>query len=194
MRRKVSAGAKRDGDKTFISSCLQNANWLTKSLEQRVRTILKVASEIVRLQDAFLAKGVEHLRPAQSAHHRRRHRHARVDGLARHLQQIYDDAARHLRAQIFLLRLHRDDQRRRGAFGGSGALQDQADDRQGERPTTFCPTTPSSRGSRRSTSTSPGAPSPNIATACAFPPRWTAAARKMALSREGPAGALSGKP
>ncbi|BDV32723.1 RNA polymerase factor sigma-54 [Methylocystis iwaonis] len=59
---KVSAGA-RDGDKTFISTCLQNANWLTKSLEQRSRTILKVASEIVRLQDAFLAKGVEHLRP-----------------------------------------------------------------------------------------------------------------------------------
>jgi RNA polymerase sigma-54 factor len=51
---KVSAGA-RDGDK--------NANWLTKSLEQRSRTILKVASEIVRLQDAFLARGVEHLRP-----------------------------------------------------------------------------------------------------------------------------------
>lgn len=59
----VNAGAKRDSDKTFISSCLQNANWLTKSLEQRSRTILKVASEIVRLQDAFLAKGVEHLRP-----------------------------------------------------------------------------------------------------------------------------------
>jgi RNA polymerase sigma-54 factor len=60
---RVSAGATRDGDKTFISTCLQNANWLTKSLEQRQRTILKVASEIVRLQDAFLAKGVEHLRP-----------------------------------------------------------------------------------------------------------------------------------
>ncbi|GLI91178.1 RNA polymerase factor sigma-54 [Methylocystis echinoides] len=59
---RVSAGA-RDGDKTFISNCLQNANWLTKSLEQRSRTILKVASEIVRLQDAFLTKGVEHLRP-----------------------------------------------------------------------------------------------------------------------------------
>lgn len=60
---KVSAAATRDGDKTFISTCLQNANWLTKSLEQRQRTILKVASEIVRLQDAFLAKGVEYLRP-----------------------------------------------------------------------------------------------------------------------------------
>ncbi len=59
----VNARAGRDGDKSFISTCLQNANWLTKSLEQRQRTILKVASEIVRLQDAFLAKGVEHLRP-----------------------------------------------------------------------------------------------------------------------------------
>jgi RNA polymerase sigma-54 factor len=60
---KVSASAKADVDKSFISTCMQNANWLVKSLEQRQRTILKVASEIVRLQDAFLAKGVEHLRP-----------------------------------------------------------------------------------------------------------------------------------
>lgn len=59
---RVSA-ATRDGDRTFISTCLQNANWLAKSLEQRSRTILKVASEIVRLQDAFLTSGVEHLRP-----------------------------------------------------------------------------------------------------------------------------------
>ncbi|MBI1869176.1 MAG: RNA polymerase factor sigma-54 [Methylocystis sp.] len=60
---RVSAGATRDEDKSFITTCLQKANWLTKSLEQRSRTILKVASEIVRQQDAFLAKGVEHLRP-----------------------------------------------------------------------------------------------------------------------------------
>ena len=60
---KVSANAKGDADKSFISNCMQNANWLLKSLEQRQRTILKVACEIVRLQDAFLAKGVEHLRP-----------------------------------------------------------------------------------------------------------------------------------
>ena len=60
---RVGALATAESDKTFISSCLQNANWLAKSLEQRQRTILKVASEIVRLQDAFLAKGVEHLKP-----------------------------------------------------------------------------------------------------------------------------------
>lgn len=58
----VGAGA-RGADRTFISNCLQNANWITKSLEQRSRTILKVASEIVRLQDGFLTRGVEYLRP-----------------------------------------------------------------------------------------------------------------------------------
>ena len=50
-------------DKSFVSNCLQTANWLTKSLEQRARTILKVATEIVRQQDGFFAHGVEHLRP-----------------------------------------------------------------------------------------------------------------------------------
>jgi RNA polymerase sigma-54 factor len=60
---RVVAGATNATDKTYITGCLQNANWLTKSLEQRARTILKVATEIVRQQDAFFAKGVEHLRP-----------------------------------------------------------------------------------------------------------------------------------
>ncbi len=52
-----------DSDKSFLSNCLQTANWLTKSLEQRARTILKVSSEIVRQQDGFFAHGVEYLRP-----------------------------------------------------------------------------------------------------------------------------------
>ncbi len=42
---------------------MQSANWLTKSLEQRARTILNVASEIVRRQDAFLVEGVSGLKP-----------------------------------------------------------------------------------------------------------------------------------
>ena len=59
----VSKVARSEADKSFISSCHQNANWLVKSLDQRARTILKVAGEIVRQQDAFFAYGVEHLRP-----------------------------------------------------------------------------------------------------------------------------------
>ena len=53
----------KEADRSFISACRQSANWLTKSLEQRARTILKVSSEIVRQQDSFFAHGVEYLRP-----------------------------------------------------------------------------------------------------------------------------------
>lgn len=60
---RVGRAAAKEEDRTYIAECLQNANWLTRSLEQRARTILKVASEIVRQQDGFFANGVEHLRP-----------------------------------------------------------------------------------------------------------------------------------
>jgi RNA polymerase sigma-54 factor len=53
----------REEDTLFVSEQFANANWLVKSLDQRARTILKVASEIVRQQDAFLVYGVRHLRP-----------------------------------------------------------------------------------------------------------------------------------
>ena len=59
----VSGARANEEDKAYISNCLQTANWLTKSLEQRAKTILKVSSEIVRQQDAFFMQGVEHLRP-----------------------------------------------------------------------------------------------------------------------------------
>jgi RNA polymerase sigma-54 factor len=60
---RVSASARTDQEKTFVSDCASQASWLVKSLDQRAKTILKVSSEIVRQQDAFLAYGVEHLRP-----------------------------------------------------------------------------------------------------------------------------------
>ncbi len=59
----VSRGARSEQEKVFVADCLASANWLVKSLDQRAKTILKVSSEIVRQQDAFLAFGVEHLRP-----------------------------------------------------------------------------------------------------------------------------------
>ena len=59
----VSRGARTDAERTFVSECHAQASWLVKSLDQRAKTILKVASEIVRQQDMFLAFGVEHLRP-----------------------------------------------------------------------------------------------------------------------------------
>jgi RNA polymerase sigma-54 factor len=59
----VSKTAKRDADKAFLSECAANASWLVKSLDQRARTILKVAREIVRQQDGFFVHGVTHLKP-----------------------------------------------------------------------------------------------------------------------------------
>lgn len=50
-------------EKTFLSECLQSANWLTRSLDQRAQTILKVATEIVRQQEQFLRHGVAYLKP-----------------------------------------------------------------------------------------------------------------------------------
>ena len=60
----VSAVAARDKKaKEYLSDCFQSANWLVRSLHQRATTILKVSSEIVRLQSGFLDHGIQHLRP-----------------------------------------------------------------------------------------------------------------------------------
>ncbi len=59
---KVSARAGRE-ERTFLGENLSSANWLVKSLQQRANTILKVAAEVVRQQDAFFRGGVGHLRP-----------------------------------------------------------------------------------------------------------------------------------
>ena len=47
----------------WLSEKLADANWLIKSLDQRQKTILKVASEIVLQQDGFFRHGVSQLRP-----------------------------------------------------------------------------------------------------------------------------------
>ena len=59
----VNKSARSRDDKAYITECFNSANWLVKSLDQRARTILKVASEIVRQQDGFLTHGVRFLRP-----------------------------------------------------------------------------------------------------------------------------------
>jgi RNA polymerase sigma-54 factor len=47
----------------FIKDKIRSAVWLIKSLDQRQRTIYKVAASIVRQQREFLDRGIEHLRP-----------------------------------------------------------------------------------------------------------------------------------
>jgi RNA polymerase sigma-54 factor len=48
---------------SYVSERLASAKWLVRALDQRARTILKVASEIVRRQDGFFVHGVERLKP-----------------------------------------------------------------------------------------------------------------------------------
>jgi RNA polymerase sigma-54 factor len=59
----VSAAVRTKDEKKFVAEKFATANWLVKSIHQRATTILKVASEIVKQQDAFFTKGVTHLKP-----------------------------------------------------------------------------------------------------------------------------------
>jgi len=60
---KVSARLRTKEEREYLSEQYQSANWLVRALHQRATTILKVASEVVRRQDAFFRKGVQHLCP-----------------------------------------------------------------------------------------------------------------------------------
>ncbi|MFQ3594623.1 MAG: RNA polymerase factor sigma-54 [Sphingomonadaceae bacterium] len=58
-----AAGAGNKAEKQFLDGCLSSAQWLIRALDQRASTILKVASEIVKVQAGFFAHGVAHLKP-----------------------------------------------------------------------------------------------------------------------------------
>lgn len=59
----VAESAKKKEDREYITTQLNNANWLVRAMDQRAQTILKVASEIVEQQEAFFNYGIEFLRP-----------------------------------------------------------------------------------------------------------------------------------
>ena len=59
----LSGGPQDKGSKAWLSDRLASANWLVKALDQRQRTIVRVATEIVKQQEAFFLHGVSHLRP-----------------------------------------------------------------------------------------------------------------------------------
>jgi RNA polymerase sigma-54 factor len=59
----LSAGKNDKASKAWLGDMLASANWLVKALDQRQRTIIKVATEIVKQQEAFFLNGVAHLKP-----------------------------------------------------------------------------------------------------------------------------------
>ncbi len=60
---KIVTRVSGETEKKYLADCLQKASWLEKSLDQRARTVLKVATEIVRRQEGFLKDGVAYLKP-----------------------------------------------------------------------------------------------------------------------------------
>jgi RNA polymerase sigma-54 factor len=108
----LSKNARADSAKSYLAENLQSATWL------------------MRLLCAWRAASA----PAQPQDHRRRHQHARVDGFARHRQQIHRNQPRHLRIEVFLHLVDRVVRRRRRPFRGSRAGSHQASDRGRKRP------------------------------------------------------------
>ncbi len=61
--KKVNAETKNKKDKEYLQEQFGSANWLVRALEQRAQTMLKVAGELVKQQDAFFRLGVRYLKP-----------------------------------------------------------------------------------------------------------------------------------
>ena len=59
----LKRGPQDKASKAWLGECLASANWLVKALDQRARTIVKVATEIVRQQQGFFEQGVTALKP-----------------------------------------------------------------------------------------------------------------------------------
>jgi len=52
-----------EGDRKYIQEKLRSALWLIRSIQQRQRTIYKVANSIVKFQREFLDRGIQYLKP-----------------------------------------------------------------------------------------------------------------------------------
>ena len=66
VNRAYHARVGQQGDKAvkgWINDCMAEANWLTRTLDQRQRTIIRVTTELVRQQEGFFLHGVEALKP-----------------------------------------------------------------------------------------------------------------------------------
>ncbi len=63
--RRMMSKASQSSEETraYVKKKLESAKWLIKSVDQRQRTIHKVATSIIRFQRGFLNHGIEHLRP-----------------------------------------------------------------------------------------------------------------------------------
>ncbi len=61
--REIRSAAQRRRDKDYLAERLRHARWLTRALDQRMRTLMRVAEAIFQRQALFLDQGPEVLRP-----------------------------------------------------------------------------------------------------------------------------------
>ncbi|MEQ5788349.1 RNA polymerase factor sigma-54 [Erythrobacter sp. NFXS35] len=59
----LTGGAADKSSQGWLKEKLADAHWLIRALDQRQKTILKTAAEIVKQQDGFFRRGVAELRP-----------------------------------------------------------------------------------------------------------------------------------
>ena len=183
----VSKTAKGDGEKSYLADCLQTATWLMRALDQRAQTILKVATEIVRQQDAFFAHGVQHLRPLNLK--------TVADAIGMHESTVSRVTANKYMATsrgIFELKYFFTSAIA-AADGGEAHSAEAVRHRirqliDAEAPATCCPTTRSSRGCARPASTSRAARLQNIARRCGSRHRCSAGGKSR---RSAPPGSFA---
>lgn len=60
---KINGQTQDKNEKQFLSQQMQTANWLIRAMDQRARSILTVATEIVARQQRFFEDGVAYLKP-----------------------------------------------------------------------------------------------------------------------------------
>ena len=138
--------------KEYLAERFQSANWLAKALDQRARTVLRVAKAIFARQMPFLDGGVQQLRPlvlrdiaAATGLHESTVSRATAG-------QVRRDAARNLPDQVLLHHRDRRLLRRAVAQRGGDPAADQAHDRARGARTRCCRTTRSWPSSRSATS------------------------------------------
>ena len=59
----LKAGARDKASQSWLNEQLGEADWLIRALDQRQKTILKTATEIVKRQEGFFREGVSAMRP-----------------------------------------------------------------------------------------------------------------------------------
>lgn len=63
-RRLLDSGGEASAEtRAYVKEKFRSALWLIKSVDQRQKTIHKVATSIIKFQEEFLDHGIEHLRP-----------------------------------------------------------------------------------------------------------------------------------